>query len=272
MSIQPPSREEVDFLVDLYARSPHPDFEICGVRPVENEAFRDAFLRKMATLSSVASRNPSWTGETDAPWREILGKLLTKLSDPSEDVRCFHKTNLNVFFLQFPNVRCMNVWHGMSDVTADALATASLWPEEERLFMGNGRYFSPDVPFAVAQGFKEDPSSQTMSLMLCCVAFRNVYPVVGGEMQESPSSGDSPKLMMKSAFEHYDAHFAGLAAHPGDKSRFCFQLSAPDRVPDCSAIVLFDLAQVVPRFVVNLRRRSIPLPAALPPNIYAGFF
>ena len=85
------------------------------------------------------------------------------------------------------------------------------------------------------------------TLVLCCMAFSNVFPVLYQDQQH---------LMGKSNYQNYDAHFAPVVPRTQLPQEVNFDACQPGQTPKYHELVVFQQHQIIPMFIVHYTKHA----------------
>jgi hypothetical protein len=150
----------------------------------------------------------------------------------------------------YPAVKLLPLWHGTNPNLIDSICKtgyANLAKTDSGYF-GKGIYSSHEAEYAY-RVFSEG------ALVLNWVAVFSAYPVI---------HGDTDKLEEKANYQNYDAHFVPVVPqNPNDPDESIYNPCKPNQPHQYTEVVVFESAQCLPRYLVELQP-SLP---AIPPHL-----
>jgi serine/threonine protein kinase len=242
--------------VRLFAACSDPGFDIASVHEVSNPTITGAFKHRLGLLQTRKG-NPhfhtDFRSESHSHDRQAIVSSVSALSRPFNDA-------------DYPDVMILPVWHGTKASALDSIlngsfATLSPADSTDIGYFGRGVYGTPDAEYAWRVYAK-----RCGVLLLCCFSFFSPYPVVGRD--------DMQKLMGKGNYLHHDAHVVPVVPNdPTNPDEVHYFPSEAGAAAACTylEVVVFE-QQALPRFIVELRPRSIPRSLAPVPCQFAKIF
>ena len=240
-----PKHDDVQKLLRFYQRAPVEGMEIGQVEVIHHPGKTVAFRERLRELQERTGKpvfQPAWQLEPGNKWR-------TRIHEQCEDLtREFVDDD-------FPSVKLMPTWHGTNEIAAASICKggyAALSSTDDGFF-GKGLYFANEAEYSHRVYGKV--------LIFNWIAFFSPLPVIDGDMN---------MLRGKGAHKNYDAHFVPVIGDPKGANYFP---TKPNQKPTYTEVVVFENAQCLPRYLVRLRKLSVPktLPtsAALALNMFA---
>lgn len=221
---------DVQKVVDCYQRFPVANYDIKSIRIIYNLEFNRAFQARLMALQGRHNNpgfTPKWSTENSPAQRKAVIDKLEQMSASYQDPSC-------------PDVKIMAMWHGTKPALLDSIfrtGFANLATTDPG-FYGKGIYSTYEAEYAnrvYSQG----------SLLVNFVASYSAYPVIDGDMA---------KLMSGANYANYDAHFAPVKpANPNDPAEVNYLPCAQHEVATYHELVVFESAQCLPRYLVELQ-------------------
>lgn len=234
-------------VLEAYQRCPVPGFDIGRVQIIYNAELNRGFasrLRLLQTRHNNPAFQSKWSTENDSEWRAAIHSMFEKMTATYQDLDC-------------PNVKLLPVWHGTQSKVLPSLFAggfASLALVDAGYF-GKGIYGAYEAEYAYRVYSKG-------ALLLNWVACYSAYPVIDGDM---------PKLMGKANYANYDAHVAPVVPEfPGDPHPESYIPGKIGQPPQCSEVVVFESAQCLPRYLVELQASLVKSPSVTVPEKTPG--
>jgi len=234
--------EDIAKVFAAYQHAPVPRYSIRAVRVIYNPTLDGAFGLNLDLLEQrhrQAVFNPPWRneGEASGAWRQQTHKVLEDMAAP-------------YFDLEHPHIKLLPVWHTTQREILDSLfrvgfANLSL---VDPGFFGAGIYSAGEAAYSygVYHRLYKNPV-----LLVNWVATYSAYPVIHGDME---------KLAGKGVKARYDAHFIPVRPKTDNPNEMNFYPCAPGEQYQYTELAVFEKAQCLPRYVVELQSDDIPLP------------
>eukprot|EP00727_Mastigamoeba_balamuthi_P000288 m51a1_g10256 hypothetical protein (601) ;mRNA; r:88077-90181 len=238
-----PAEADRQLVAAAYARCPVPGLRVGRVRVVVSPALDDTFGARLRLLQGRAGQQafaPRWplgSDAADVAWRARVARRLREMCAPYADAAC-------------PDVSLAPVWHGTDPAALESLLSTGFanLATTDAGFFGKGIYASWEARYA------HDVYSRG-ALLLCWASLFSAYPVVGGDgakfVVDDPARPG--RSLATGNYENYDAHFVPVrpaSMAPGEVDYV--PCAAPDEQPVFHELVVFESAQVLPRYLVDL--------------------
>jgi TPR repeat protein len=239
-------------VVVAYQQGPVPGYDVRSVKIIYNPALNRSFANKFELLQAKDSSSafaPQWSSENENVWRGTLIKRFEEMAAPYHDK-------------EYPAVKLFAGWHGTKPEILSSIfkiGFANLASTDEGFF-GKGLYsaYEPQYAYGVySQG----------ALLVNWVVCYSIYPVI---------KGDRAKLEGRANYQNYDAHMAAVVPdNPSDPHTNIYLPCAPQQPAKYHEIVVFDPAQCLPRYLVELQPSLPKAPSVIgssPVKISSTFF
>ncbi len=242
---------EVSDVQQHYMQNPYEDHEIKSVQRIQNETMQTAYNSQVDLLEARSESpvfSPKWrAGEsTEVALRQKVNERLMAYVASGK------------LTLRLDGAKELKLWHGTSKAAAGGIMRggfASLATRDDG-FYGRGLYFSPQAGY-VCRTYKPEV------LLLCKVCFYSAYPVA--------MTSDIKTLYNRHNHENYSAHFIPVKKRKLPKEVYASLEprqdyrsipSDPDKKrnyptdgeeAEADELVVFDTAQAMPLYLVNLQ-------------------
>jgi serine/threonine protein kinase len=245
-ALLPASDYDLQKVVSAYQLSPVLGQGVKSVQVIYNPRLNRAFGLVLNTLNARQGKpafKAHWReeqGKTGA-WRQTTHQLLEALAHPHQD------TNN-------PHVNLVPRWHATNaDILPSLFETgfANLAMVDTGFF-GKGIYSTGEAKYAQTVYGKMYPRP---ALLMNWVASFSAYPVIDGDM---------PELQGKGNYGNHDAHFIPVRpANPKDPHEVNFYPCRINEKYTYTEMVVFQSAQCLPRYVVELQSDLLKSPQAI---------
>ena len=140
-------------------------------------------------------------------------------------------------------------WHGTNSPKARSICESGFTyfgkigygASTDEGYFGSGIYFTESAKYALMYA-----SGSEASLILSCVSMRTPFPVIG-DLPFPDEGRDMRMLLGRGAYQNYNAHFVPVACVASS-----IFLPTYDQAPDCHEWVVFQKAQVLPCYLVEV--------------------
>jgi len=239
---------------------------ISNVYCIHNPALTKEFVARVENIDAEAQTfTPEWRAENGAATREKVIQRWQAQAGQFFPIT-IKKTKRKVTFTR---VRVLPLIHGTSEAVCHSIASTGftyfgkhhfLHPEAkpgkfkniDPGYFGGGIYFTNSAKYAAMY--------DTGTLIIAWVAMKEPFPVIN-DLPHPGKGSDMNKLRSLGAYQAYDAHYipvSPISDHPECIEYYpCYQ----NQVPVCDEFVVFQKAQTLPRFLIEL---GIGLPKQLP--------
>eukprot|EP00727_Mastigamoeba_balamuthi_P000396 m51a1_g10353 hypothetical protein (2034) ;mRNA; f:3532-16891 len=224
----PASDREAAFVRAAYHACPVPGMDIKSVATIYNPSQERLFEQRVAQLQGRAGKaefEPAYATERLAGLRALVMQRLDEFTLPHRDPL-------------YPGVRLLPAWHGTRAELMDSILKtgfANLATTDDGYF-GKGLYASYEARYAHSVYSRG-------ALLLGWVSLRSAYPVVDGDMAALQGGG---------VWQNYDCHFVPVRPASADPAETSFLPCTALEEAVYHEIVVFEAAQMLPRFVVQL--------------------
>jgi TPR repeat protein len=234
----------------LYLKSPVPGYSIKKVQVIYNPLLEKAFANNLGLLNKRHD-NLAFI----AKWRQ-------QGHEPA-DVQDHRQATHDLLFTKkmveshhrdpnAPHVMLLPLWHTTNETILDSLFTtgfANLATVDSGYF-GKGLYSAGEAAYSYGVYGK---MYQRSALLMNWVAAYSVYPVI---------DGDKPKLQGQGNYGNHDAHFIPVVPRdPNNPDEVDFLPCIPKQPHKYTEMVVFEKAQCIPRYWVELQADLLPSPA-----------
>ncbi len=245
-ALLPAGDYDIEKVVSAYQLAPVPGQSVKSVHVIYNPRLNRKFGLELNTLNARQGKpafKAHWReeqGKTGA-WRQTTHQLLEALANPHQD------TNN-------PHVNLVPMWHATNaDILPSLFETgfANLAMVDTGFF-GKGIYSTGEAKYAQTVYGKMYPRP---ALLMNWVASFSAYPVIDGDM---------PELQGKGNYGNHDAHFIPVRpANPKDPQEVNFYPCRLNEKYTYTEMVVFQSAQCLPRYVVELQSDLLKSPQAI---------
>ncbi len=245
-ALLPASDYDIQKVVSSYLFSPVPGQSIKTVQVIYNPRLNRAFGLMLDTLNARHNKpafKARWRDEQgeSGVWRHTTHKLLETLAQPHQDT---HN----------PHVKLVPMWHAtnakiLSDLFETGFANLAM---VDRGFFGKGIYSAGEARYSQTVYGK---MYATPALLMNWVASYSAYPVIDGDME---------KLQGGANLGNHDAHFIPVRPlNPKDPNESVFYPCRVGEKATYTEMVVFQSAQCLPRYVVELQSDLLKAPKAI---------
>jgi len=239
---------------------------ISNVYCIHNPTQTDEFVARVENIDSEAKTfMPEWRAENDPATRE---KVIQRW-----------QTQANQFFPitikktkredTFTHVRVLPLLHGTSQAVCHSIASngftyfgkhhflhpeakAGKFKNTDPGYFGGGIYFTNSAKYAAMY--------DTGTLIIAWVAMKEPFPVIN-DVPHPDKGSDMKKLRSLGAYQACDAHYIPVSPISNDPECMEYYPCYQNQVPVCDEFVVFQKAQTLPRFWIEL---GIGIPKQLP--------
>lgn len=243
----PAGDKDLKKVMEAYSHNPVPGYDIGRVQIIYNSELNRTFAGRLRLLQSrhdSVAFQPKWATENEGELRGAIHTLFEKMTAAYQDKDC-------------PNVKLIPVWHGTKPEILPSLFKAGF----ASLALVDAGYFGKGIYGPYEAEYSHRVYSKGALLLNWCSVY-SAYPVIDGDML---------KLEGRANFANYDAHFAPmlpedlLDPHPES-----YVPCKPGQRPHCAEIVVFDSAQMLPRYLVELQASLLKTPSVSVPEKTSG--
>ncbi len=257
-TLLPAGDYDIQKVVSSYQLCPVPGQSIKNVQVIYNPRLNRAFGLMLDTLSARHNKSAfkaHWREKKEnvdhvpkedqgqvqweerVPWRETTHQLLEALAKPHQD------TN-------HPHVKLVPMWHVtnakvLPDLFETGFASLALL---DAGYFGKGIYSAGEARYSQTVYGK---FHATPALLVNWVAIYSAYPVIDGDME---------KLKGKGNYSNYDAHFIPVRPATKDPNETDFYPCRIGEKATYTEMVVFQSAQCLPRYVVELQSDLLMTP------------
>ena len=245
-----PGASDITKVLKAYFHHPVPGFDIATIEIVYNEHLNRLFYGHMKTMNARKGNpkyTPTWKTQTqglEKQHRENTYQLLQQFAAPNHDP-------------ELPNIMILPLWHGTSDETAHQIFKTGFGifnsnnPQvvTDEGYFGRGVYTTHEAEYAFRCYAQQHADNAV--LILSCVSTFEAYPTIKGDMPKDE------RYTIR--VDNCDAHFIPVRSdsHPNTN---IYYPCAPDEKPQYIEMVVFNSAQCLPRYRVQLVK-STPKPS-----------
>jgi len=232
-AIVPGEPKDLALVASLYQRCPVPGYDIKSVSLVLNQDLSSLFAGQVQLLEERfgnAAFSPHWQNDK-VPQDEVNHR--------QKVMEMFHSISRPHQYTRAPHVHFLPCWRGYpKQVLGRVLTTgfANIGPDTG--CAGKGLYTTPDAEYAYRL---YNPA--TGALLINWVAVFSPFPVI---------AQDEELLFEKGNYDNYDTHFVPVynPTHPHGPN---YNACTSDQVPQYSELAVFEPAQMLPRYMVELQ-------------------
>eukprot|EP00727_Mastigamoeba_balamuthi_P008483 m51a1_g4257 putative p-selectin isoform x1 (906) ;mRNA; r:231725-234442 len=224
---------DVARVVEAYYRCPCRGLDVARVETVFSRGLETAFESRMGMLSGRDGNPafaPQWSQDRCVGLRSQIVSRLGDMAAPTADSN-------------YPGAKLLLTWHGTSPEVLGSVVTtgyASLATTDAGFF-GKGVYSAYEARYAYQVYCRG-------ALLVNWVSFYSAYPVVDGDMD---------RLLGKSAYANYDAHFVPVCPSSPDEAESNFYPVTRLDEAVYHEMVVFEASQCLPRYVVTLQPNGL---------------
>lgn len=245
-----PTDPEWNFVWKYFHNDP-PKYAINKVYCVYREGLTKCFEDNISSAESEIN-TPNWEKEPRAEQRAIVMQRWEQMTKqfPFQLVKEERQWKIS-------NTKVLPFWHGSDKESCDSICRSgfriigkdSLGEKQagdpkytDKGFFGNGIYFTTSARYS------SDIYSKDGNILLALVSIEKPFPVVGDSKQK-----DMKTLRGKGVYKNYNAHYIPvLPANPHPNCSAYYPCKKGEQ-PVCDEIVVFEKAQTLPRFWIELR-------------------
>ena len=261
-----PEDPECAFVLKYFHHQKPANYGIARIYCLHQPSLTGKFEEHLQTINDRANTfKPEWEKESDTDQRQ---EVIDRWKDQVRDyfpITMQKKDREDIL----TNVRVLPLWHGTSSAVCASIASSGF------TFFGKHHFFNPDAkagtfkntdPGYFGSGVYFTNSAQYASmynggnLLLSWVSMYEPCPVINNVPH--PAKGkDMQKLYGQGAYQTYNAHY--IPVSPINSSPTCMQYFPcyKGQKPTCDEIVVFQEAQTLPRFWIEL---AVEFPKMLP--------
>ncbi|MBS0357817.1 MAG: protein kinase [Proteobacteria bacterium] len=247
-AVIPAGADDISKVLSFYQRYPAPGMDLKRVEVIFNPAQNLVFTGRLKLMNDRGTAfSPGWSSEQHSGWRKKINDLCLKMSNPFADSI-------------YPNTKILPMWHGSDDVVLESLFRAGYASlgKTDAGFFGRGIYTTDAAEYA----YRVYSKGGSRPLILNWVAFYSLYPVVDGDMS---------KLQGKGNYENYDGNFVPVVPKTQDPDEVNYYPAKPDQKHKYIELVVFEAAQCLPRYLVELQPTLPKTPVGLGGNQHGLF-
>lgn len=243
----PPGNCDVQKVVTCYQHRPVPYMDLKSVKVVYNLAFNRAFQARLVALQGRHNNpgfTPKWSQENGQAQRARVIQTLEQMAAPYQDSAC-------------PNVKIVAMWHGTKPAILGSIFRTGFanLASTDPGFYGKGIYSTWEAEYAhrvYSQG----------ALLVNFVACFSAYPVIDGDLS---------KLAAGANYQNYDGHFIPVKPQdPHNPQEVNYYPCAAHEQATYHELVVFESAQCLPRYLVELQPSLPQMPVAAKPEEHKG--
>ncbi len=276
-----PSDPECAFILKYFNHNKPANYGIAKIYCIHNPSLTNGFEAHLPKMNQRAETfKPEWEKEDCvAERREVIRRW-------KEQVKEYYPISVKKPSVEDPtrediylNVRVLPLWHGTTGAVCTSIASTGF------TFFGKHHFFNSDAkagafknvdPGYYGSGiyFTNSPKYAAMynsgTLLMSWVSMYEPFPVIN-DVPHPAKGSDMGKLGIgASGYQTYNAHYipvAPISKHPKCMEYYpCYQ----NQAPTCDELVVFQEAQALPRFWIEL---GVDFPKLLPKNpIIPGSF
>jgi len=257
---------ESDFVFTYFEQHKPVNRVISNVYCIHNPTLTSEFVARVANIDAEAQIfMPEWRAENDAATREKVIQRWQTQANQFSPITIKKPTKEDTF----THVRVLPLVHGTSQAVCHSIASTGftyfgkhhfLHPEAKAGkfkntdpgYFGGGIYFTNSAKYAAMY--------DTGTLIIAWVAMREPFPVIN-DVPHPNQGSDMQKLRALGAYQAYDAHYIPVSPTSNNPNCMEYYPCYQNQVPVCDEFVVFQKAQALPRFLIEL---GIGLPKQLP--------
>ena len=257
--LQPGDPESLFILRYFMANKPS-GYSIGAINCIYNPSLQMGFMAQLVHAEEEAKKFlPSWNTEPLPQQRKEVIESWKATTQPFSPITVTIDQEETLH-----NVKILPLWHGTDrDKALSICESGFTYFGKHAYFSGKGSGSTDIGYFGSGIYFTDSASYAAMyckgRLLLSWVSMREPFPVVSDKPHPQKSS-DMIMLEGKGAYKNYDAHFVPVAPindHPYCMDYFpCYQ----NQKPSWCEIAVFQKAQALPCFVIELQQDLIPAP------------
>jgi hypothetical protein len=230
----PAHKEDINRVATWYNMCPVPGMTLKMVEVIHNSQMARLFEGRVDLLQKRHG-NPAFIPKWDKESQTT--DQLSQRKDVIELVKTMSKPHTHK---NTPNVSLLPLWHGTKKEILESIFTtgyANLATTDSGFF-GKGLYNAGEAEYSYrvyAQG----------ALIINWVAVYSVFPTIHGDMD---------KLKGKGNYQNYDGHFVPVyPKNPNNPHEAVYYPCTPQQKHVYTELVVFDPAQVLPRYLITLQ-------------------
>lgn len=257
-----PSDAEAKFVSRYFLHAKPAGYSIAKITALYNETLKLAFEAELLNTEHEGSLfPPSWKDEEHA---EYKGRVIRSWQEATQIFYPFSIPNINST-KTFKHARILPLFHGTHLKKAESISTSGFtyFGKHEHFasssmivdsastdigWFGSGIYFTEKAAYAAkySQG----------CLILSWVSMREPYPVTS-DVPHPKKCTEMEKLKGKGAYQNYNAHMVPVdAIYPNQPDCLDYYPCFKDQPPSCTEYVVFQRAQALPCYILELATDS----------------
>ncbi|MCB1116396.1 MAG: hypothetical protein KDK71_08000 [Chlamydiia bacterium] len=252
------------FILEFFQHDKPHKYEIKAAYGIHNRRSQQTFEGYLSIINAEAQKLlPSWQQEPQADQRKTC---ITRWKTSVQNFSPFKIKETDGREELIKHAKVLPLWHGSSQQVCKSIAGSGFTffgktslakttkdpVSTDEGFFGSGIYFTNSARYAADIYSKGH-------LIVSWVSMREPFPVINGDMDT---------LKGKGAYKHYNAHYVPVRSiNPTNPNECLYFPCKQGEKPHCDEIVVFNAAQALPRFWVELEVAApnlIQLPMIMP--------
>ncbi|MDN3506792.1 MAG: hypothetical protein P0S96_06145 [Simkaniaceae bacterium] len=254
-----PGDREYEFVQRAYEHSKPPGMKIKTVTLIHNPNLTTQFEAALSSLNPEPNP-PTWKDHNELDQRQAVMERWEAITRPFQPVTVDNGDGSRRDRLD--NVKILPLWHGTSKEISDSIcdtgflhfgkhsffnttAQKGAFASTDPGYFGSGKYFTTSARYAQMYNPR--------FLILSWVSTQDPFPVVN----DCPHPGKGTDMGIfgtgRSGYQHYKAHYIPVAnTRPDFPGSMEYYPCASGQKPEWDELVVFEKAQALPRYLVEL--------------------
>lgn len=264
------SDPEYAFIRTYFNYSKPPGFGIKNILCVHNPTYTESFVGSVKNNENEGNNPvfaPKWHVENQTMQREAVIQRWKQMTDQFPNIKVTSGNRVD----SITKARVLPLWHGVKEQAVVSICEAGFTyfgkhkkdgSSTDPGYFGSGIYFTNSAAYAkmYSQG----------RLILAWVTTRDPFPVIN-DVPHPAKGSDMNMLFSNHKYKNYNAHFIPVASiRPNDPTCMEYYPCYKNQKPSWDELVVFDKAQTVCRFVIELTT-DLPHPVSNVPAAAQAF-
>lgn len=257
---------EGEFILQYFNQHKPSNYSISNVYCIHSPSLTQVFEATLEQIDKKAETfKPEWNNEGHLAERKQVIHRWKEQANGFYPITIKKPTREDTYV----NVRVLPLWHGTTTPVCSSIASSGF------TYFGKHHFFNPNAksgkfkntdPGYFGSGIYFTNSAKYASmynsgnLLLAWVSMKEPFPVIN-DVPHPQKGTDMRKLEGQGAYQTYNAHFIPVAPTNNYPSCMEYYPCYSGQAPVCDEFVVFQEAQTLPRFWIEL---SLDLPKLLP--------
>ncbi len=259
---------ECRFILEYFHHQKPPNYGICNIYCIHTPHLSKAFEAEIEKIDIKAKTfKPEWDEGTFKEKREKVIERWKEQVNQFYPISIQRPTRKDTYF----NVRMLPLWHGTAKHVCHSIASTGF------TYFGKHHFFNPDAQLGTFQNVdagyygsgvyftnsaKYAAMYSTGNLLLAWVAMKEPFPVIN-DIPHPRKGKDMGMLEGHGAYQAYNAHYIPVAPISTDSDCMEYYPCYDNQAPVCDELVVFQEAQTLPRFWVEI---GVDFPTRISPH------